>query len=271
MPSNFITAAQQPRSSHPLNSVLSQLEPPTSLDELPRERKRPVRTYGKRSASSRDVELPSKKQKLETADLTGSDPASSSPRLPRLPELSQSEPLKRGSILTYFKPLPSSSSVPVVSSSDTVEPTLTPPSSPIPLPKARERRRLATQLAIDGGTSGVNGNETNQKENCRDEGHDDTQDPSLNACCDGTAPLGEANVNILGGEVLIRNAARKPRKQPAKEKVQTTLSLAINPGPGFTICKECGVLYNPLNEKDRKEHKKQHAAYLRSKAKARVG
>jgi len=46
-----------------------------------------------------------------------------------------------------------------------------------------------------------------------------------------------------------------------------TLSLAINPGPGFTVCKDCDVLYNPLNEKDRKEHKKQHAAHVRAKLK----
>lgn len=62
---------------------------------------------------------------------------------------------------------------------------------------------------------------------------------------------------------------KKAGKHAAKEKVQTTLSLAMNPGPGFTICKECGVLYNHLNEKDRKEHKKQHAAHVRSKAKRR--
>jgi hypothetical protein len=56
-------------------------------------------------------------------------------------------------------------------------------------------------------------------------------------------------------------------KRQTKERVQMTLSLAINPGPGFTVCKDCGILYNPLNEKDRKEHKKQHAAHVRAKLK----
>ncbi|KAK0749970.1 hypothetical protein B0T18DRAFT_428010 [Schizothecium vesticola] len=70
----------------------------------------------------------------------------------------------------------------------------------------------------------------------------------------------------------------RERKRPLRtygKRVQMTLSLAINPGPGFTVCKDCGILYNPLNEKDRKEHKKQHAAHVRAKlreqAKGQVG
>ena len=61
------------------------------------------------------------------------------------------------------------------------------------------------------------------------------------------------------------------RRHQTKAKVQTTLSLAIDPRPGFTICKDCGILYNPLNDKDRKEHKKQHAAHARAKLKAQAG
>lgn len=57
---------------------------------------------------------------------------------------------------------------------------------------------------------------------------------------------------------------KKKKIQKKKELVQTTLNVAINPGPGFTICKDCGILYNPLNEMDRKEHKRRHAAHLRS-------
>ncbi|KAM7186450.1 hypothetical protein V8F20_011385 [Naviculisporaceae sp. PSN 640] len=60
----------------------------------------------------------------------------------------------------------------------------------------------------------------------------------------------------------------KKKKKKQKELVQTTLSLAINPGPGFTICKDCGILYNHLNENDRKEHKRRHAAYVRGKQKS---
>lgn len=64
-----------------------------------------------------------------------------------------------------------------------------------------------------------------------------------------------------------RKMTTTKRKKKHKDLVQTTLSLAINPGPGFMICKECGILYNHLNENDRKEHKRRHAAYVRGKPK----
>ncbi|KAM7185126.1 hypothetical protein V8F33_012572 [Rhypophila sp. PSN 637] len=80
--------------------------------------------------------------------------------------------------------------------------------------------------------------------------------------------------NALGGTTRLssggggcqKNNNNNKKKKP-KELVQTTLSLAINPGPGFTVCKDCGILYNHLNENDRKEHKRRHAAHVRSKTK----
>jgi hypothetical protein len=50
-----------------------------------------------------------------------------------------------------------------------------------------------------------------------------------------------------------------------KAKVQTTLSLSVGNEPGFRICKDCNMLYNPLNEKDRKDHAREHAASSRRK------
>ncbi|KAM7220695.1 hypothetical protein V8F06_003931 [Rhypophila decipiens] len=75
--------------------------------------------------------------------------------------------------------------------------------------------------------------------------------------------------NDLGGGTPGGGGCQKNnnKKKKPKELVQTTLSLAINPGPGFTVCKDCGILYNHLNENDRKEHKRRHAAHVRSKTK----
>lgn len=69
-----------------------------------------------------------------------------------------------------------------------------------------------------------------------------------------------------GGFKVKHNAKRRSRKPT----VQTTLNLSMTDEPGFTICKGCEMLYNPLNEKDRKDHAKQHAASMRRKGEVTV-
>jgi hypothetical protein len=56
------------------------------------------------------------------------------------------------------------------------------------------------------------------------------------------------------------------KRRAAKATVQTTLNLSMADEPGFIICKDCEILYNPLNEKDRKDHARRHAAVIRRKA-----
>jgi hypothetical protein len=58
---------------------------------------------------------------------------------------------------------------------------------------------------------------------------------------------------------------KRPDKRPARDMTQTTLSLSVHKEPGFTMCGVCDILYNPLNEKDRREHNRRHAAFSRSK------
>lgn len=58
----------------------------------------------------------------------------------------------------------------------------------------------------------------------------------------------------------------KGKRRVRKSTVQTTLALSMKDDAGFTICKDCDMLYNPLNEKDRKDHARGHAAALRKKA-----
>lgn len=46
--------------------------------------------------------------------------------------------------------------------------------------------------------------------------------------------------------------------------VQQTLSLSMSE-TGFTECRECSMLYNPLHEKDRRYHARQHAAIMKAR------
>ncbi len=76
------------------------------------------------------------------------------------------------------------------------------------------------------------------------------------------ALLARAAVVGSGGDEKARGSERKRRK---KDLVQSTLNLSRNPGPRFTICKSCGLLYNHLNGDDRKTHARQHAISARAK------
>lgn len=138
----------------------------------------------------------------------------------------------RGTILSFFKPVEScgptvhaSSSWLAGTSPDDMDDALS--SSPPPRRKPRKRRRLTTRPALEPVGRGV------ERERERE------QD---------------------------RGTVRASRPSPSRrDMVQTTLSLAINPKPGFIVCKECGLLYNRLNEEDRKDHVRVHAGNRRSR------
>lgn len=73
---------------------------------------------------------------------------------------------------------------------------------------------------------------------------------------------------VVAGEG-INTMSRKdaPKRKATKATVQTTLALSLKDDPAYTICEDCEMLYNPLNEKDRKDHTRRHAAAVRKKAK----
>jgi hypothetical protein len=241
----------------------------------PAERKRPLRTYSRKPAPELPVERPSKKRKVDTADpvVLEENKAETVKRLlplPRLPSPKSVKPAKRGSILAYFQPTTSSSSA-TAPSSDAVAPVSTPPSSP-PVLRQKKRRK---PIALD---------EEEEKDVDRPERMDDTEPDSETSSFGKTGPpLMDASSSSLnrkpvsdsletkranGGKRGVLEERR--RKKPAKKAlVQTALNLAIGPGSGVKLCKEFGVLFNPMNEKDKKEHKKEHAAYLRSKSKSK--
>ena len=226
---------------------------------------------------------PPKRQRVETLkeEATHAEPQ------PQLPQLPKQEPPKRESILSYFKRLPSSSSVPAVPSSDPVEPALTPPpSSPVPISNARKRRRLTTRpnIAEEVGLVVKSIHLVPKDKNTAEEqrlqsglrGDQNDEPLSVSTTNHQRNPFSEttpSKLNTLEAVAPTKGSVgsqKKVGKRPAKDMVQTTLNISLNPDSGFTICKDCGTLYNPLNEKDRKEHKKQHAAHVRSKAKRSI-
>jgi len=250
----------------------------------PRTRKQPVRTYGKRSAQSREIDAPppAKKRKLEDAT-----PAILSS--PRPPEVSDPEPPSRGSILSYFKPLRSSSSIaPALPSDASVsEPSPPPPPSSPTLPLGiKKRRRLTTRPEIPG--CDISAASSRQHDAAQggmiNRVFDEHNDALLSCRTETGEPYGvleEVTHNALDqmasscGGTFRQYLGEKKKKNPirrrsTKDMVQTTLSLGINPGPGYTVCRDCGMLYNPMNEKDRVDHRRQHVAHVKERSKIQL-
>jgi hypothetical protein len=206
----------------------------------------------------------------------------------------QDEPVKRpgrGSILAYFKPVPPSSDKAQsdVASSDPVEVPSTPPTSPPPPSHPRKRRRLTTRPQLsepnhhseEEGGGNIRLDDDLIKESIvhrrdRPSGDETTalfnssvhraQRPALSEVAVNTVdPQDGAAGALTDGKTKTK---KRPAKRPARDMTQTTLSLSIHKEPGFTICGVCDILYNPLNEKDRRDHNRRHAAYSRNKRKA---
>ena len=252
-------------------------------------RKRPLRTYSRRSIQARAQEdespLGEEAQSIATPD-SGRGVSPARPLVfPRPEQVEQGERRGRGSILAYFKPLPASSDKAPsdTTSSDAAEPPSTPPSSPPPMLRSRKRRRLTTKPEISGleqhpsaapeesiaaGGSPVGETENQQKHDpsmddaciiVRTELHDSLRPPSSEMVVSTVDHQDEALSALADG----KTRKKRPGKLPARDMTQTTLSLSIQKESCFTICAVCDILYNPLNEKDRKEHNRRHAAYAR--------
>ena len=250
----------------------------------------------------RDSEPPRKKRVIEAAigpqnNDVDSEPqiqpcSSPSPQLPKLPVQSSAPPVKRGSILAFFKPLSSSTSSSAPQSqisSDVTHDKLapsSPPSSPpsLSLPRpAKKRRRLTTRIKSvehlkeeEERREGEGEEDITAEREFVDE-QEDTRDPTVadsgyasalhelrSSLLNSATPIGTETAD--GGFQVKHEAKRRPRKPT----VQTTLNLSMADDPGFTICKECDMLYNPLNEKDRKDHARRHAAAMRRKTRVTV-
>ncbi|KAI0475414.1 hypothetical protein GGR56DRAFT_512248 [Xylariaceae sp. FL0804] len=256
--------------------------------------KRPLRTYGTRTASADSTEPRTKRRRILDASHTGATVAedslapecraviapgategpSASPALPP-------QPSQRGRITAYFKKIaPSTSSstaVPSDSPSAAGERASTPPSSPPPLStRRRKARRLTTRVASRDAEKDADGepDEGSSKENeypaiatKRSASRDNEEDPLLSSKT-RTSTSTRTRTHLVDlsqeqAETRSQDQGRQSTRRPAT--VQTTLSLSVNDS-GYTECKDCGMLYNPFHSKDVKYHARRHAALRRAKS-----
>lgn len=259
----------------------------TSASETQLRRKRPLRTYGRQSREQENVLptkrkgdfVPSLKPKDEKENIEKASPETTQalPQ-PQSPEVPNKPVATRGSILSYFRLLPPPPTS-EVSIPEPLSEATTPLSSPPPEPKPRKRRRLTTRPSLEPENvitreeclTGSYG----QSSLARSDSNEDIrscivvrQYGNAEECSEvpaaSTASSSARSSPALSPNKEKKKAEKQQRKPKVKEMVQTVLSLSINKDPGIIICKDCGILYNPLNEKDRKEHKRRHAAHVRS-------
>lgn len=225
-------------------------------------RKRPLRTYGRAAIPDRDEELSRKRRVVETDSVSDESNKENTPSSPKLPDLPPQPlaPAKKGSILAFFKPVSTSSSTPQSGiSSDFPEETdetvvSSPPSSP-PVPQVYEKkkRRLGTRAVVAPSSPVLRSIDDSQAS--EDEDGDEQEQKVVEA-----KKVGERKAT--GDGTKVKQAAKR---KATRATVQTTLALSDD--PAFTICNDCEMLYNPLNERDRKDHARRHAAAVRKKEK----
>ncbi|OTA98869.1 hypothetical protein M426DRAFT_100895 [Hypoxylon sp. CI-4A] len=239
-------------------------------------RRRPLRTYSKRTSPIDTVEPLPKKRRLEDTSRTPSPekqcdsaPQDSEPRFS--PALPPSLPAKKGTITSYFKAVPSSSNITLPSEplTETTEPASTPPSSP-PIPSLQQKKRRRLMTRITSRTTSQEPDAGDAIETDEEGAEKTTSEIAVSPGQEGA--LSEASpdtLNRLGSRERNPLEARKHgkyKKQPIKaSSIQTTLSLSASE-KGFTECKECDMLYNPLHKQDAKCHARRHAAMLKSKS-----
>ncbi|KAF5233729.1 hypothetical protein FAUST_7980 [Fusarium austroamericanum] len=239
----------------------------TILSENPtpstsRPRAKPLRTYGKRSTrddSPRETSL--KKRRISTATTPAETSASKdtdkeAQSLPTIaPEETESavestsKPAKKGSILSFFKPVPSSSTAASSPKSDEPQPE-SPPSSPPARIEIRKKPRLlrfrGTSLPLLKG--------------------EDTEDDDQTGEAKEESTTPDSRESSLNRESNNGNDVKVGKKGKAKSSaVQMTLNLSSQ--AAFSECKVCNTVWNPLCPDDVKFHIKQHAAILRAKRK----
>ncbi|KAF5233975.1 hypothetical protein FANTH_12372 [Fusarium anthophilum] len=238
---------------------------------VPRSRVKPLRTYGKRSIRDDSPKEPNTKKRRVSAEATTSEPTSKGTDTAPLKKVTEeakntpestttnkiiAEPVKKGSILNFFKPVPPSSTVTSSPKSDEPQPESTPPSSPPQPPKIEPRKK--PRLLRFRGTSTPLLDEENAGDDTQGE-DTEAEDSSTKS----TRPT--ARENSLNREQSTNDSKPGKRGKTKTSTVQTTLNLSSQ--AAFSECKVCNTVWNPRYPDDVKFHTKQHAAVLRAKKK----
>ncbi|KAF5705669.1 vacuolar er assembly vma12 [Fusarium mundagurra] len=238
---------------------------------VPRSRVKPLRTYGKRSIRDDSPKESNTKKRRVSNEITASESASKGTDTVPLKKVTEeakntpestttnkptAEPVKKGSILNFFKPVPPSSTVTSSPKSDEPQPDSTPPSSPPPPPRIEPRKK--PRLLRFRGTSTPLLDDENTGDDTQ--GEDTEAEDSVTK---STRPAArEGSLNRETSTIEIKPGKRGKVKTPT---VQTTLNLSSQ--AAFSECKVCNTVWNPLYPDDVKFHTKQHAAVLRAKKK----
>ncbi|KAG4282453.1 hypothetical protein FPRO06_09126 [Fusarium proliferatum] len=237
---------------------------------VPRSRVKPLRTYGKRSIRDDSPKEPNTKKRRVSTEVTVPEPVSEgADRAPlknvteeakSTPESSTNkptaEPVKKGSILNFFKPVPPSSTATSSPKSDEPQPESTPPSSP-PQPPRIESRKKPRLLRFRGASTPLLDDDNTGEE---------TQGEDTEAEDSGTkSARPTARESSLNREQSTNDSKPGKRGKMKTPTVQTTLNLSSQ--AAFSECKVCNTVWNPLYPDDVKFHAKQHAAVLRAKKK----
>ncbi|KPM40260.1 hypothetical protein AK830_g6264 [Neonectria ditissima] len=248
-----------------------------------RTRGKVLRTYGKRAAATEArSEPPLKKQRTSEEEL---QPEDSTPKAESAP-VPETNPatgddtaarpkteVKKGSILSFFKPV---SQPPPVTSSPQVDemesksnPAASPPACLATSPPATSRietKRKPRILKFRGSslpgidTEAVDGNQAESEP----DDQEDSQDEEPTQCRKYPRPRLQLRQLSPANEVQEEEKLKKPKAKPSPT-VQTTLNISSR--AAFSECKVCNTVWNPLHPEDVKFHKKQHAAIIRAKKK----
>ncbi|CAM1508972.1 Fc.00g027110.m01.CDS01 [Cosmosporella sp. VM-42] len=258
-----------------------------------RTRNKPLRTYGKRSASTPDPRGDGslKRQRTGTEEPEFQSPKPKAQQINATPlmKITTTEqqdgaalvatPAKsafqKGSIMNYFKPIPTPASTSSSSpASDEVQPASSPASSPPPVqPKARRKPRIlrfrGASLPIvdreESGDEGGNGTNTEMRDKEQDQTGDEEEQDDSQGEEDASRPPLRDRKEAPPNKITLNDKAKKQSRPKSTPTVQTTLNISAQ--AAFSECKVCNTVWNPLHPDDVKFHTKQHASFLRAKRK----
>ncbi|KAK1976311.1 hypothetical protein LZ30DRAFT_311563 [Colletotrichum cereale] len=242
------------------------------------DKRRALRTYSKRSRPTEDDDAAPGVMKKRKGDVGLATRTPDLPRLHPVPPVQPSSNIPKSSILSYFKPCRSSSAT---ESSDLLSDSEklinTPPSSPPVFRKIKEPRRLRLRPSTPILPSSDTVEDAKDDDApCGDSDAPNTGRVLRSSRTRSGKELREATSNNSSKLNELRDdeeteTTAAPKKPPARSKpvatVQTTINLSSK--PAFMECKICRIVYNPLHPPDVKYHSQRHAAFLRSRARAR--
>ncbi|KAI1746965.1 hypothetical protein F4782DRAFT_468414 [Xylaria castorea] len=252
-------------------------------------RRRPLRTYSKRTSTDSTEPTPKRRCIVESSMASipkgGVHIAPSGPEHNATSSTSKSLPLpsiKKGTITAYFGTITPQPPIVTLSSdsssdpsSEPNEPTITPPSSPAVITTTKRKvRRLKTRVVTQRIDEEEADDQEQENQDSKEQiGRIRDIEPLAHARRPALSESTPDGLNKVQSTLLSRLYTGKPLENRRREKkqasVQTTLSLSMNEAH-YTECKECGMLYNHLHKTDVKYHARRHAALRKVKTQAAV-